>query len=62
MGKEWVQDIMEVDWMELGDKLHVEDAVNDKTQASDPCNSMLVPIHPSPQGTATEKSYSVCLI
>lgn len=50
---------MEVEWTELGDKFHVEDTVDDKIQASDPCNSMVVPIHPNPQGTATEKSYAV---
>lgn len=30
MGKGWVQDIVKVEWMELGDKFNVEEAVNDE--------------------------------
>lgn len=62
MGKGWVQDIVKVEWMELGDKLNVEEAVNDKIQASDPCNLMVVPIHPNVFSVArgllaTEKTF-----
>ena len=41
------------------DKLNVEEAVDDKIQASDTRNSMVVPSHPRPQGTVKEKTYSV---
>ena len=50
---------MEVELSEPGDELSVEEAVNNKIQASDSCHQTVASIHPRLQRTDGDKAYFV---
>lgn len=50
---------MEAELSELEEELNVEEASNDKIQASDSCHQTAGPSHPSPQRTDGEKVYII---
>ena len=50
---------MEAELSELEEELNVEEAGNDKIQASDSCHQTVGPGHPSPQRTNGEKVYII---